>query len=151
MLLHYKKLNMQNSKVQSLIIKAVYLSRNTKIILAIFLDTILCLLATWLVLNFYFNNLIIFNMEYLIPFIISVCTAIPTFYIFGFYKFIFRYGTSDANQILIKSIIIYALAFSMIILTIDFKVIPKSVGLMQPMILLILIITSRWLLKISFN
>jgi len=142
---------MQSTIKQILSTKAINLSRSTKRILAIFLDLLFCVFATWLALSFHFDQLIIFNWKHTLPILISVGIAIPIFYIFGFYRFIFRYSTSYNLQILAKSITAYTLIYSMIFLLLEMESIPQSIGLMQPMILFILISTSRWLIKIWLN
>jgi len=137
-----------NKKV---ITKALKTSRIVKKALAICLDSFLSILATWMAFSFYLNDLVVFNWQYLIHALLSVSILIPILLVFGFYKFIFRYITGDTYNILAKSIFVYTLIYSLFFLLIDVKSSPKSISLMQPMILFILISFSRWLVKLWLN
>lgn len=133
---------------QNIIIKALKMPRLAKRVFAIFLDSILSIFATWMAFSFYLNELVIFNWQYLIHALLSLSILIPVFLVFGFYKFIYRYNTEDTLNILVKSISVYALIYSLFFFLIDIKTSPKSIILLQPMILFMLISFSRWLVKI---
>ncbi|MDB9915502.1 polysaccharide biosynthesis protein [Alphaproteobacteria bacterium] len=136
---------------KNIIIKALKIPRAVKRALAVSLDSFLSIFATWMALSFYLNELVVFNWQYLIHALLSVSILIPILLVFGFYKFIFRYATGDTLSILAKSISVYALIYSLFFLLTDIKISPKSIILMQPMILFILISFSRWLVKIWLN
>ena len=133
---------------KSLTQKALNISRILKRLLAIILDCIFCIFATWMALSLRLDNLIIFDLHYFIPALISITIAIPVFFFLGFYKVIFRYETGDTLKILAKAIILYALIYSIICVVITIENIPRSVGLIQPMILFLMIGTSRWLVRV---
>jgi FlaA1/EpsC-like NDP-sugar epimerase len=83
---------------------------------------------------------------YLIP----VLIALPVFIKFGLYRAIFRYTGQHALWSILKSIVIYGFFFAVLVIFWNFLplpkgagVIPKSLSLLQPLILLILIVLSR--------
>ena len=136
---------------QFLIRKALNLSRVTKRVIAILLDSFLCVCATWMALSLRLDEFIIFNWEYIIPVLFSIGIVIPVFIWSGFYKVIFRYETGNTIQILAKGISIYTLIYSIIFVLINIQNIPRSIGLIQPMILFLMIGASRLIIKFWLN
>lgn len=136
---------------KKIIIKALKFPRMLKIGLAIFLDAFLCIFATWIVLSFRLGELITFNVYYFLPALLSVILLIPILFFFGFYKSIFRFITGDTFRILGLAITVYTVLYSLTILLVEFLNVPRSVGLMQPMIMFILITFSRWLIKVLLS
>ena len=132
---------------QNLVRSALDLSRTKKIIIAISLDIILCVFATWISLCLRLGEIIILNWQFAFPVLMSVVIAIPVFFVWGLYKVIFRFVSGDTLEVLTKAIIIYTLIFAIIFVVISFQSIPRSIGLMQPMILFLLVIFSRWFVK----
>lgn len=104
----------------------------------------ICIFATWIALSFRYGEFVYPHYYIGFPVLISVCIAIPIFYYMGIYKVIFRYVHADQINIFAKAIILYTLIYSLLIIIFEFKNIPRSIGLMQPMIVFILICTSRW-------
>lgn len=139
--------NMSNKLNQSLILTALKIPRVTKIFLAISLDSILSMFAAWMALSFQLGKFVT-NFDYFTIALLSIGLAIPILYFFGFYKSILRYVSLSALGVLAKAITTYTSVFIIFILLLKFENIPRSIGLMQPMILFILIIYSRWLIKI---
>ena len=133
---------------QFIIQKALRLPRIAKRVIAILLDSIICILATWVALSVRFGELIIFNWQYAIPALVSISIAIPVFFIFGFYKVIYRYITGDIVVVMLKAITIYTLIYSIIFIIVTVPGIPRSNGLTQPMVMLLLVSASRWLIII---
>ena len=142
---------MQINLKEPLTIKAINLSRVTKISIAIFLDIIICLFSTWVALSLRLGELIILNWEYAIPALVSVGIAIPIFFLFGLYKVIYRYVSNDTLQFLTKAITIYTLFYSIIFVVLSVDGVPRSIGIMQPMIMFLLIGASRFSVKIWLN
>ena len=122
---------------KSLTQKALDLSRILKRLLAIILDCVFCIISTWMALSLRLDNLIIFDLHYFTPALISIIIAIPVFFFLGLYKVIFRYETGDTLKILAKAIILYALIYSIICVVITIENIPRSIGLMPMTFLMI--------------
>ena len=74
---------------------------------------------------------------------ISILLAIPIFYIAGLYRAIFRYSGLPALKAITKASFIYAFAFAAIFTVIGVGDVPRTVGLIQPILLLIFVGLSR--------
>lgn len=138
---------MNNIPKKKMTLKALKLSRFSKRILAMSLDTILCMLSTWIALSFRFNQLVLINWDYAICALTSISIAIPVLFLFGFYKVIYRYVNNDLIEVLTKAIAVYTIIFSVIFTGFGIEGIPRSIGLMQPMIMFLLIAASRLFVK----
>lgn len=122
-----------------------------KRILAMSLDIIICISSTWIALSFRLNKVIAINLEYIWAALLSVGVVIPIFLIFGFYKVIHRHINNEIVKVLIKAIALYTIIYSMILMVFGIQGIPRSIGLMQPMIMFLLIVASRLLVKNWFD
>ncbi|MDB4238751.1 polysaccharide biosynthesis protein [Alphaproteobacteria bacterium] len=138
---------MNNIIYQFLTRLALNLPRNLKRALAIFLDTLISISSTWLALSILLEQFITFKWTYVYPALVSVGIAIPVFISWGLYRAIFRYSSNRAMAVVAKAIAVYALIYILIFSIITFDSIPRSIGLMQPMIMFFLVSTSRWLIK----
>ena len=82
------------------------------------------------------------------PAIVSVLIAIPIFWLFGLYRTIFRYTSLSIISTILASTFIYGLIYFLIIGVYSINGVPRSVGIIQPMLLFFSIISSRLLVKI---
>ena len=114
---------------------ALNLPRVVKRTLAIFLDTILCVFAIWIALTLRLEKIVFFNWQYIFPTLVSIGVAIPIFFSWGLYSTIFRYSSGRAIRVLAKSITLYMCIFASIFSFLSIEGIPRSIGIMQPMIL----------------
>ena len=115
------------------------LPRLIKIIIAILFDSICCILSSWfayyLRLGFFASSFEKIGLVYLLSLLISI----PIFMGFGLYKAIFRYSGLPALFTVIKAIFFYTLIFFGFILQAKIPGIPRTIGLIQPLILLFFI------------
>ncbi len=137
--------------VKKLTEKAINLSRITKKSIAIFLDTIICIFSTWVALSLRLGELVLVNWEFIFHALLSVIIAIPVFFSWGLYKVIFRYVNGDTLQVLTKAITVYTILHIIIFSIVTVEGVPRSIGLMQPMIIFLMVGASRWLVKIWLN
>ena len=142
---------MNNKFIKNLTIKALSLSRHQKIIIAILLDSLICLFSTFIALTFRSGDLVYFEFQFLFPAIISIVIAIPVFFLLGLYRVIFRYISDDTVLILAKPVTFYTIIYSFIFTLVSVEGVPRSVGLMQPMIMFLLLTGSRSIVKNWFR
>ena len=111
------------------------LPKTLKVIISISVDVFLCIFTTWI--SFYLRLGELFPIKYdlLIPSLISVLTAIPIFYLSGLYRTIFRYSGWPAMFTVSKSIFLYGFFFSFLISIISFNGVPRTIGIIQPLLL----------------
>ena len=123
------------------------LHRYFKKIIVIITDSSLCILCTWLAFWIRLEELVLFKDFNYYPVVISIILAIPLFWLFGIYRTIFRYsGLSIIFKILI-SIGVYGLLYFLIIGIYGVKGVPRSIGIIQPMLLFFSVLSSRLFVK----
>ena len=83
-----------------------------------------------------------------LPSIISILFATPIFYFSGLYRTIFRYSGWPAMLTVSKSIFFYGLVFfSFVISIITLKDVPRTIGIIQPLLLFFAVGGSRALIR----
>ena len=123
------------------------LPRYSKRIIAMFSDLALCILCTWLAFFLRLDVLILFKDFNFFPAIISVVIAIPIFWLFGLYRTIFRYTSLSIIFTISASIFIYGLLYFLVISVYGIEGVPRSIGILQPILLLFAIICLRLVVK----
>ena len=121
--------------------------RYHKRLIAIITDVALCILSTWLAFFIRLEELILFKDLNFYPSLISCITAIPIFWSFGLYRTIFRYTGLSIIFTILASICVYGLLYFLIIGVYGINGVPRSIGILQPMLLLFAVISSRLLVK----
>jgi FlaA1/EpsC-like NDP-sugar epimerase len=127
------------------------LPRFIKQLLVIALDICLCLLSVWVAFYLRFGEFISLTQSNLLSVSVLkaalICTAlaIPIFTVSGLYNSIFRYSEWKALVTIGKAIIGYALIYSTIITVVGVPAVPRTVGIIQPVILLLFVGISRTL------
>lgn len=75
--------------------------------------------------------------------LLSIAILLPVFILRGQYKVIFRHSRWSSMRSVSQSILIYGIIFFTIVLVIGFPDTPRTIGFIQPILLLFLIISSR--------
>jgi FlaA1/EpsC-like NDP-sugar epimerase len=119
------------------------LNRYSKRIIAIITDVGLCILCTWFAFVLRLEELILFKDLNLYPAITSITILVPLFWFFGLYRTIFRYTSLSIIFTILISGSIYTLLYFLVIGIYGIQGVPRSVGIIQPIILFILILISR--------
>ncbi len=118
------------------------LPKTEKLFLSILIDCFLCFSTVWI--SFYLRiGYFPFGKVLILPSIASILFAIPVFYISGLYRTIFRYSGWPALLSVSKSIFIYSFLFSFLITFLSFQDIPRTIGLIQPILLFFAVGCSR--------
>ena len=127
------------------------LPRPLKILIAISLDFFACILSVWLAYFLRlgdFANLSVRGSESLV---LALIISYPIFSFFGLYRSIVRYSGIFTLLLVSKAIITYGILYSLIISFISIQGIPRTIGIIQPILMMILIISWRlilqWILK----
>jgi len=123
------------------------LPRFMKRIIVLFVDITLCFLATlfafYLRLGFWIPLIASGDWTPLLAAEVSACIAAPIFILFGLYREVFRYSGWMALLSLLRAILLYAILYGFIFSFIGVEGVPRTIGLIQPIILLMLIGASR--------
>jgi len=131
------------------------LPRYTKRIIAIIIDIGVCILCTWLAFYLRLEKFIQINDVTTLAVEISVLLAIPIFWLMGLYKTVFRFQGSSIIFTVFIATFTYALIYFAVIGIYGIPGIPRSIGIIQPILLFLSISTSRlsirFLLLTSFK
>lgn len=120
------------------------LPRPVKRIVALGGDAGLCVLTVWLA--FYLRLGVFLPLsgpKLLWPVLASVVLALPIFITSGLYRAIFRYSGMPAMVALVRAMLLYSVAFAAIFTFYGIEGVPRTVGLIQPLLLLLFIGASR--------
>ncbi|MCR8545137.1 MAG: polysaccharide biosynthesis protein [Prochlorococcus marinus CUG1432] len=132
-----------SQSVQKLRSYLLDLPKSLKLIISISVDVLLCLLTTWISFYLRLGELFPINNSLIIPSFISILIAIPVFYLSGLYRTIFRYSGWPAMFTVSKSIFLYGFLFSFLITIISFDTVPRTIGIIQPLLLFFAVGISR--------
>jgi len=122
---------------------ALALPRPIKRSLVLALDVGLCVVSVWLAFYLRLGVFLPLSGDILWPTLFSVIIALPLFIISGLYRAIFRYSGLPAMVAVARAMLLYGLIFSAIFTFFGVDGVPRTVGLIQPLLLLILVGASR--------
>jgi FlaA1/EpsC-like NDP-sugar epimerase len=119
------------------------LPRSVKRVFALSIDAGLCVLTVWLAFYLRLGLFIPFSEPLFWPVIASVALALPLFILAGLYRTIFRYSGMPAMMAVVRTILIYGFIFSIIFSFYGIEGVPRTVGLIQPVLFLLFVGASR--------
>ena len=137
---------MSNS-INKMMKNILLLPRYAKRITAIILDIGLCILCTWLAFYLRLEEFVKINDTTIVPILLSIFLAIPIFWLLGLYRAIFRFTGLSIFFSTSIAVFIYGLLYFSIIGIFGIQNVPRSIGLIQPLLLFFGIISSRLLIK----
>lgn len=115
----------------------IELPRRTKQILATLTDAALCVLTTWLAICFRFESWVSLSGYQWLAVVMSVSLAIPLLGAFGFYHTVVRYAGKQTIAAALRAVGVYALLYSAIFTAYGLPLVPRTIGLLQPLLLLV--------------
>jgi FlaA1/EpsC-like NDP-sugar epimerase len=127
------------------------LPRFAKQIVAIIFDISLCVLSTWIAFYLRLDQFISIQGEALMAVIISVVLALPVFWLLGLYRTIFRYSGLSIMFSVSIALLIYGFLYFSVFGVYGVAGIPRSIGILQPMLLFFAITSSRLFVKYIFG
>ena len=128
----------------------INLPRYTKRIIVILIDIGLCIFCTWLAFYLRLEEFVKINNVTTLAVEISILLAIPIFWLMGLYKIIFRFQDSSIIFTVFIATSVYALLYFAVISVYGFQGIPRSIGIIQPILLLLSITLLRISIKFLF-
>ena len=127
------------------------LPRPLKQVFALFLDLGLCILCVWLAFYLRLDKFFLINGAVLIAALISIFLALPVFWLLGLYRTIFRYSGLDIMFSVSIAFLFYGVLYFFVIGVYIINDIPRSIGVIQPMLLFFAIVISRLSIKYLFS
>ncbi len=121
--------------------------RAVKRLVVVAMDVVLSLLATWLAFTLRLDNPNWPDEMQLRVYVLAPLLAIPVFVRLGLYRAIFRYTGQAALLTTAKAVAIYGVLLLGVLLWARWTNVPRSVGVLQPLIFLLLVGGSRALAR----
>ena len=128
----------------------INLPRYTKRTMAILMDIGLCILCTWLAFFLRLEEFFKINDVTTLAVEISILLAIPIFWLMGLYKTIFRFQGSSIIFTVLVATSVYGLLYFAVIGIYGIQGIPRSIGVIQPILLFLTISATRVSIKFLF-
>ncbi len=124
------------------------LPRTTKRIVAVLVDMSLCVLTVWLAYYMRLGEFVTLSGNALIATVVSMGLCLFVFTVFGLYRAIFRYSDWPALLAVVRAVSVYGLLYSAIFTAIGLNEVPRTVGIIQPILLLLFVGASRALARV---
>ena len=130
--------------------------RLPKIFVIVFFDLSLCIFSLWAAFFLRMDKLYYINEIPIYPLATSLIILIVLILFFGIHKSINRYSGLETFIQLSKAMIVYSVIFSFLFTLNNFENVPRTIGIIQPILLSFSILLSRALfryffLKLSYN
>ncbi|MBB3962452.1 polysaccharide biosynthesis protein [Rhizobium metallidurans] len=132
---------------ESYVQQVLALPRPAKRVIALLFDACLCIITVWLAFCFRFNDWYLLTGAQFWTIPVSLVIALPLFITFGLYRAIFRFMGWAAFSTVIKCVLIYGAVYMVIFTVISVPSIPRTVGILQPMLLLLAVGLSRFVAR----
>ncbi len=117
--------------------------RPMKRALVVMLDMLLCVVSVWAAFDLRQDRLGGLEPAMWWPILVAIALALPLFIVSGLYRAIFRYSGLPAMVAVARALLIYGCIYAGIFTFWGVSGVPRSVGLLQPMLLLLLVGASR--------
>ncbi len=127
--------------------RLIVMPRPGKRLLAMTVDACLCVLTVWLALSLRLESPVPLTGIYLWLLPGSISLALPLFVRFGLYRAIFRYSGWNAMLAVGQACALYGIAFATVFTAISVPGIPRTVGILQPLLLFVAVSASRVLVR----
>lgn len=117
--------------------------RSVKRFIAILVDALTCGLAIWLALYLRLEQWVLPTAPIAWAALVSVGLAVPVFWAFKLYAPIFRYSGWNATLTVAKACMTYGVLFALIYTFMGVSGVPRTVGIIQPLLVFIGVSVSR--------
>ena len=122
---------------------ALALPRNLKRAMALGVDVWLCVVSVWLAFYLRTDEAPPATLPLLWAASAAVLLALPVFVTSGLYRAIFRYSGLPAMLAVVRAMLIYGVVFGGVFTVWGVDGVPRAVGIIQPLVLLLLVGASR--------
>ena len=121
--------------------------RRLKQALVWLLDMFLCAFTVWAAVALRQEAWVPWSFDLMALSLASMVLVLPLFVRFGLYRAIFRYAGFGAVVSIGRALLVYSVLFAGLVAFLGVPGVPRSVGLIQPLMLLVLVVASRSLAR----
>lgn len=136
------------TSLTTLAVPVLALPRSAKRFVALSVDLGLCVLTVWLAYYLRLGEFVPLSGNALLAIAIAIVIALPIFIVSGLYRAIFRYSGWPALLTVARAVSIYGLLYASIFTAIGVTNVPRTVGIIQPILLLLFVGASRALARV---
>ena len=129
--------------IKSFVLPLLALPRLAKSSIVVSVDVSLCVLSVWFAFYLRLGEFITLNDNALVPAMVSILIALPIFVTNGLYRAIFRYSGWPALLSVARAVAIYGVLYAAIFTAIGIQDVPRTLGIIQPILLLFFVGASR--------
>ena len=119
------------------------LSRATKRLVVVGLDVTLAVISVWLAIFLRFDQIGPPVAQQSFAYALAPVLVVPIFIRFGLYRAIFRYTGMSALATTAKAVGLYSLIYFGSLMAFRWEGVPRSIGLIQPLLFLLFVASSR--------
>lgn len=138
-----RRLTQSNAATSHLTRRIIELPRVIKRLIVLGVDAALCALSVYLAFYLRLGEWVDPRGAPFNPILASIAIALPIFVSFGLYRAIFRYAGWSAHLTVAQAVMLYAIPFAIVYTVIGVQGIPRTVGLIQPILLFLMVGVSR--------
>ena len=124
------------------------LPRAAKRLIALLADVSLCVLTVWLAYYLRLGEFVALSGNALLAVAASIGISLPIFIVSGLYRAIFRYSGWPALLAVARAVGIYGLLYASLFTAVGIPDVPRTIGIIQPILLLLFVGASRALARV---
>ena len=119
------------------------LPRSVKRLVVVIVDVSLCTLSVWLAYYLRLGEFVYLSGSALKAVLLSLLVALPIFMILGLYRVVFRYVGFPALLLVARATFVYGSVYAALVTILGIDGVPRTIGLIQPILLFLFIGISR--------
>ena len=132
-----------NTSMANFAMPVLSLPRLVKRLVVLTIDMALCVLTLWLAYYLRLGEFVALSGNALVAVGLSIVIGLPVFVVMGLYRAIFRYSGWPALLAVAQAVGIYGLLYACVFTAIGVPGVPRTIGIIQPILLLLFVGASR--------